>query len=126
MRRTIKVEGSMGATTEARAADVHGADLHAKNGQMPTPELFFATAQAYQQTAALKAALELDVFTAIAEGAESADSIARRCRTSERGMRILCDFLVIIGFLTKNRQTHGYQLTPDRAMFLDRRSPAYL
>ena len=40
------------------------------------------------------------LFTAIAEGAESADSIARRCRASERGIRILCDFLVIIGFLT--------------------------
>ena len=39
-------------------------------------------------------------------------------------MRILCDYLVIIGFLTK--EDASYRLTPDTAMFLDRRSPAYL
>src|SRR5439155_10118523 len=35
-----------------------------------------------------------------------------------------CDFLVIIGFLTKQDGLYG--LTPDSAMFLDQRSPAYL
>jgi 2-polyprenyl-3-methyl-5-hydroxy-6-metoxy-1,4-benzoquinol methylase len=39
-------------------------------------------------------------------------------------MRILCDYLVIIGFLAK--EDASYRLTPDTAMFLDRRSPAYL
>jgi ubiquinone/menaquinone biosynthesis C-methylase UbiE len=79
---------------------------------------------AYQRTAALKGAIALDVFTAIGEGIHTASAIAARCRTSERGMRILCDYLVIIGFLAK--QGGDYRLTPDSAMFLDRRSPAYL
>jgi ubiquinone/menaquinone biosynthesis C-methylase UbiE len=39
-------------------------------------------------------------------------------------MRILCDFLTIMGFVTK--EDGRYALTPDSAMFLDRKSPAYL
>jgi 2-polyprenyl-3-methyl-5-hydroxy-6-metoxy-1,4-benzoquinol methylase len=90
----------------------------------PSPELIFDTLNAYQRTAALKGAIQLDVFTAIGEGNATAKAIAARCQTSERGMRILCDYLVIIGFLTK--QGSNYGLTPDSAMFLDQRSPAYL
>ena len=71
------------------------------NPSPPTPALFFETVNAYQRTASLKAAIELDVFTAIAEGKHAANEIADRCQTSERGMRILCDYMVIIGFLTK-------------------------
>jgi SAM-dependent methyltransferase len=90
----------------------------------PTPELFFETVNAYQRTAALKAALELDVFTAISEGSQTAEVLASRCSTAERGMRILCDYLVIIGFLTK--EGGRYALTPDSTVFLVRRSPAYM
>jgi SAM-dependent methyltransferase len=90
----------------------------------PSPELVFDTLNAYQRTAALKGAIQLDAFTAIGEGKTTAKTIAARCQTSERGMRILCDYLVIIGFLTKQGSTYG--LTADSAMFLDRRSPAYL
>jgi len=90
----------------------------------PSPELFFQTVNSYQRTAALKAAVELDVFTAIAEGKQTAQDVAARCEASERGMRILCDYLVIHGFLTKKDVRYG--LTSDSAVFLDRRSPAYM
>ena len=90
----------------------------------PNPALIFETLNAYQRTAALKAAIELDVFTAIGEGVNTAAAIAKRCQAAGRGMRILCDYLVIIGFLTKSGQQ--YALTGDSAMFLDRRSPAYM
>ncbi|HXA03592.1 MAG TPA: class I SAM-dependent methyltransferase [Bryobacteraceae bacterium] len=92
--------------------------------QPPSPALFFDTMNAYQRTAAVKGAIQLDVFTAIGEGNTSAAALSGRCDTSERGMRILCDYLVIIGFLTKDGT--DYRLTPDSAMFLDRRSPAYM
>jgi 2-polyprenyl-3-methyl-5-hydroxy-6-metoxy-1,4-benzoquinol methylase len=39
-------------------------------------------------------------------------------------MRILCDYLTIIGFLTKEGGRYG--LTQDSAFFLDRRSQAYM
>ncbi len=90
----------------------------------PSPERFFEAVNAYQRSAALKAAVELELFTAVAEGNRDAHSIAARCDASERGVRILSDFLVINGFLTKDEG--GYGLTPDSAVFLDRRSPAYM
>ena len=92
--------------------------------QQPNPAIIFETLNAYQNTAALKTGIELDIFTAIGEGTNTAAELAGRCATSERGMRILCDYLTILGFLTK--QGNRYGLTPDSAMFLDRRSPACL
>ena len=96
----------------------------AKAAEQPTPERFFNTLNAHQQTAAMKAALELEVFTAIAEGKTTPAAIAERCKAADRGVRILCDFLTIQGFLTKEDQRYG--LAPDSAMFLNRHSPAYL
>jgi len=92
--------------------------------KQPSPVLFFQTINAHQQTEALKAAIELEVFTAIGEGNTSAADIAKRVGGSERGVRILCDFLTIHGMLTK--QDNKYGLTLDSSVFLDKRSPAYL
>ena len=92
--------------------------------KQPSPVLFFQTINAHQQTEALKAAIELEVFTAIGEGNTSAAEIAKRVGGSERGVRILCDFLTIHGMLTK--QDNKYGLTLDSSVFLDKRSPAYL
>ena len=92
--------------------------------QQPSPQLFFQTINAHQRTEALKAAIELEVFTAIGEGNTTAVEIAKRCQTSEKGMRILCDFLTIMEILTK--EGDRYALTLDTATFLDKRSPAYI
>jgi ubiquinone/menaquinone biosynthesis C-methylase UbiE len=92
--------------------------------QQPSPQLFFQTINAHQQTEALKGAIELEVFTAIGEGNTTAAHIAKRCQASEKGIRILCDFLTIHGMLTKDGDQYG--LTLDSATFLDKRSPAYL
>lgn len=90
----------------------------------PSPELFFETINAYQRTAAIKAAIDLDVFTAIGEGLTTSQEIAARCNTSERGMRILCDYLVVLGFLNKEDKSFG--LTAASGLFLDSRSPAFM
>ena len=90
----------------------------------PSPELFFETVWGYQRTAALKGALELNLFTAVGEGNATAVAAAARCGASTRGVRILCDHLTVLGFLVKDGDR--YALTPDSAAFLDRRSPAYL
>ena len=89
-----------------------------------SPALFFNTINSYQRTEALKAAIILDVFSAINSGNTTAAELAQACGAAERGMRILCDFLVVMGFVTKEDGRYG--LTPDSAMFLDRKSPAYL
>lgn len=90
----------------------------------PTPERLFHALLGYQQTAALRAAIELDIFTAIAEGNDTPAKIAERAGCAERGARILCDYLVIHEFLTK--QEGRYALTPESRIFLVRTSPAYV
>jgi len=109
IRRAVSDNGRMPTTTQA---------------QPPNPELIFDTLSAYQKTAALRGAIELDLFTAIAEGATTAADLASKLKVAERGARILCDYLVVNRLLTKQGARYG--LTPDSAMFLDRRSPAYM
>jgi len=84
----------------------------------------FETFTAYQRTAAFRAAIELDVFAAIAEGHDTPAALATRCRASERGLRILCDALTATGFLRK--RDGRYALDPELGPFLDRNSPGYL
>ncbi len=92
------------------------------NAAPPNPGLVFDMVNAHQRSAALKAAIDLDVFRAIGEGPGDVASIARHCAASERGTRILCDFLVINGVLLK--ENGHYKHTPSSAAFLDPRSPA--
>lgn len=96
----------------------------ARPSNQPSPALLFETVNAYQRTEALKAAIELGLFTAISDKAVTAKEITENLEASERGIRILCDYLVIAGFL--NKQGTKYSLTPDSAVFLDKRSPAYM
>lgn len=98
--------------------------MSAPQQQHPSPQLFFDTVNGYQRTAALKTAIELGFFTAIAQGARTAAEIGKRTQASERGIRILADYLTILGFLQKSGDE--YELTRDSAFFLDQRSPAYL
>jgi 2-polyprenyl-3-methyl-5-hydroxy-6-metoxy-1,4-benzoquinol methylase len=86
----------------------------------PLPVL--ETLWASQRSAALQAAIELDIFRAVGEGPGDVVSLARQCSASERGLRILCDYLTIIGLLAK--EDGRYRHTPTSAMFLDPRSPA--
>jgi 2-polyprenyl-3-methyl-5-hydroxy-6-metoxy-1,4-benzoquinol methylase len=92
--------------------------------QAPSPAIVFDTLQAYQRSVALRGGIDLDLFTAIAEGNTSLSAIAKRIKASEKGTRVLCDYLTMIGFLVK--QGGEYTLTPDSAAFLNRHSPAYM
>jgi hypothetical protein len=84
--------------------------------------IVFENLQAFQRTAALKTAIELDVFRAVGQGPGDVASIARHASASERGIRILCDFLVVNGILEK--KDGRYRHTPSSAAFLDPGSPA--
>jgi len=92
--------------------------------QQPTPIEIFRIVQSYQHSFILKAAVELDVFTAIARGNATAQEIAGACGASPRGIRILCDALTVDQLLIKTDDR--YSLTQDAAVFLDSRSPAYM
>jgi 2-polyprenyl-3-methyl-5-hydroxy-6-metoxy-1,4-benzoquinol methylase len=92
--------------------------------QGPSPALFFDTINAFQRTEALRTAIELDLFTIVAGGQRTPAQIANACHASPRGIRVLADYLTILGFLRK--QGNHYELVPDAEVFLNRKSPAYL
>jgi len=92
--------------------------------QQPDPAAIFEITNSYQRSAALKAGIELELFTAIGEGNSTVEALARRCEATGRGIRILCDYLTIQGLLTK--EGAQYHLTPTAAAYLDQRSPSYI
>jgi 2-polyprenyl-3-methyl-5-hydroxy-6-metoxy-1,4-benzoquinol methylase len=89
-----------------------------------SPELFWQTITAFQRSAAIKAAIELDVFTKIADGNKTAWAIADACQAAERGIRILCDTLTVMQFLKK--ENGQYDLNEMSAAFLSRKSQTYI
>src|SRR5262245_11203063 len=88
------------------------------------PDPFMDAGSAYQQTAAMKAGLELDLFSDIGEGHKTAEGLARKTGAAVRGVRILCDYLTARGHLEKH--VDQYRLTQSTAAFLDRRAPSWM
>jgi hypothetical protein len=86
------------------------------------PDRFIENVFAYQKTAAVKAAVELDLFSAIGAGADSLETLSARVNAAPRGVRILCDYLTVQELLIKDGGR--YRLTPSSSVFLDKRSPA--
>lgn len=72
---------------------------------------------------ALKAALELDLFTTIAEGHHTLTDIVVAMHCDERGMRILLDALCPLGLLSKSGGE--YALTPTSDAYLVKGKPTY-
>src|SRR4051794_34476299 len=92
----------------------------------PSPlDAIFATFNGFHRSAALRAAIELDLFGAIAAGAATPDAIAARTGASARGIRILADALAVLRFL--QRADDGrYTLVEDYAPFLTPGSQLYV
>jgi len=89
----------------------------------PDPGIVFESINAYQRSAALKATVEVDVFSAVGAGDRTVESIPKATNASPRGVRILCDYMTLSGFLLKDADR--YSLSIEAATFLDRNSPAY-
>jgi ubiquinone/menaquinone biosynthesis C-methylase UbiE len=87
----------------------------------PSENLVFEIATAYRKTAALIAAVKLDLFTMIGSETISLESLVSRTGASGRGLRILCDYLTVLGLLKK--QNSQYSLTHIAQTFLDEASP---
>lgn len=92
--------------------------------QAPSFESIFETINGFHRTSAIKAAVELDIFTKIAEGTNTPAALSKTIGATERGVRILCDYLTVLGLLRKSEGR--YQSSPDCALFLDKNSPAYV
>lgn len=73
---------------------------------------------------ALLSAVELGLFTELADGPLEAEALAARIGLHRRGARDFLDALVALGML--DRADGRYANTPATAAFLDRRAPGYV
>jgi len=87
------------------------------------PTLIMQLALAYRASAALFAASELDVFSALAAGPKTADQMAQERQCQEAPMRLLLESCAAIGLLTSHGGT--YANTPVADTFLVRGRPEY-
>src|SRR5437660_361639 len=90
---------------------------------LPDPSLIMQLALAYRSSAALFAAAELDVFTALADGPRTLTEIVRDRECAEPAMRLLLETCVTIGLLS--RVDGRYSNSPVVDAFLVRGRPAY-
>ena len=81
-----------------------------ENADIPTLEAVSELEYWVLKADVLKTALELDVFTAINQGHNSLNAIAKTLELDPRGLSILLDALCPLGFLQKSNST--YRLTP--------------
>ncbi|MEK6631715.1 MAG: methyltransferase, partial [Nitrospirota bacterium] len=72
----------------------------------------------------LLSAIELGLFTELAEGARTAEELTARLHLHPRSARDFFDALVALGML--KRTGTRYANTPETALFLDRAKPSYV
>src|SRR5690242_7489814 len=90
----------------------------------PTPEKILQTGLAFWPSKTLLSAIEIGVFTELAAGPQSFESLRGRLGLHERSARDFLDTLVALGFLT--RSGDRYANTRDSDVFLDRGKPSYV
>jgi len=90
----------------------------------PTPDAVMQIGFGFWGSKVLLSAVELGLFTALAEGPADLADISRRLGLHERGARDFLDALVALKMLDR---TDGlYSNTPATDLFLDRRKPSYV
>jgi hypothetical protein len=90
-----------------------------------TPNRILNVSYAFWRTKALLSAVELNLFTVLAEGPLDLPGLIARLGLHGRGARDFFDALVTLGFL--RRDTAGnYSNAPDAALFLDCRKSTYI
>ena len=83
------------------------------------------TLYAFTRSQILFAAIDLDIFSLIAQGYNTHEAMLGQLNLDERGLRILLNGLVGIGFLEANRD-RTYSLPGDVAKFLVKNTDAYI
>jgi precorrin-6B methylase 2 len=90
----------------------------------PTPESILQVGLGFWPSKILLSAVEMEVFTDLAKGPQTLESIRARHGLHPRAARDFLDALVALGFL---RRANGeYSNTPETDMFLDKQKPSYV
>ncbi len=92
--------------------------------QPPTPDAILQTGLAFWPAKTLLSAIELGLFTELADGPDTLEGLRTRLGLHPRSARDFFDTLVALGFLS--RRDGRYANTPATDLFLDRRKPSYI
>jgi hypothetical protein len=93
--------------------------------QKAVPDRILEIGHAFRASKALLTAVELGIFTALADGPLDLETLRRRVGIHARGARDFLDALVAVGML--NRQVDGsYINTPETDRYLDRNKSTYV
>jgi hypothetical protein len=90
----------------------------------PSPEHILQTGLGFWPSKVLLSAIEMGVFTELANGPEPLEPLRGRLGLHGRSARDFLDTLVALGFL--QRQNGKYANTPATDLFLDRKKPSYM
>jgi O-methyltransferase/methyltransferase family protein len=90
-----------------------------------TPDRIIEIGHGYQRTKTLLSAVELGVFTVLAEGSADLDTLGKQLAIHKRGARDFLDALVALGLLERHDDGR-YTNTPETDLYLDRHKPTYV
>src|SRR5258707_9444971 len=92
--------------------------------EQTTPDAIMQLGLAFWGSKALLTAVELGLFTALAQGPLTAKELTAKLGLQPRGTADWLDALVSLGML--KRTVDEYANTPATALFLDRNKPSYI
>jgi hypothetical protein len=90
-----------------------------------SPKRILKLGYAYREAKVVLSAVELGVFTALAEAPLAVETLTNRIGIDKRGARGFFDALVALGLLDRD-DTGRYACTPETTLYLDRQKPTYL
>ena len=93
-------------------------------GEQPTPEHIMQVGLGFFSSKALLSAIEMGLFTELAQHRENLESVTSRLGLHPRSARDFLDALVALGFLERNDGI--YSNTPATDLFLDQKKPSYI
>ncbi|NML18716.1 methyltransferase [Azohydromonas caseinilytica] len=93
-----------------------------------SPDRILQTGTAFWGSKALLSAVELGLFTALADGPRTGEELRRQLGLHPRAVPDFLDTLLALGFLRREGRGEqaAYSNTPETQHFLDRGSPAYI
>jgi hypothetical protein len=94
------------------------------SNEQPTPDAIMQLTRAYAGSKALVSAVELELFTTLADGPLTGEALRAKLGLQPRGTTDWLDALVSLGMLTRNGDL--YANTPATDLYLDRAKPTYV
>jgi 2-polyprenyl-3-methyl-5-hydroxy-6-metoxy-1,4-benzoquinol methylase len=93
-------------------------------GEHPTPEHIMQIGLGFWASKVLLSAVEMGLFTELAQHPENLDAVQGRLGLHPRAARDFLDTLVALGLLERNNDV--YSNTPSTDLFLDKKKPSYI